>query len=147
MGAAVTLDTPQSKCGTTRGNVTNSSSRSSGKTANAQPLGNKEDKGPIGGKWSCTTFASRSSTQLPSPRGGCSWTKVGSRLLLFGGANTHQQHFADINSFDEKTGKWNKTDPRPRYATFTTERSFGGRTRRVFDSVRRHEWAGWCDFQ
>lgn len=39
------------------------------------------------------------------------------------------------------------TDYSPRYATFAAERSFGGRTRRVFGSVRRHERTGWCDFQ
>lgn len=34
--------------------------------------------------------------------------QVGSRLLLFGGADAHQQHFADIHSFDEESGKWKK---------------------------------------
>eukprot|EP00752_Nemacystus_decipiens_P007996 g7144.t1 len=103
---------------TERNDTSSSRSGSNGKAACEQRLGCKE-KGLLGGTWSCKTFSASSSTQPPSTRGGCSWTKVGSRLLLFGGADAHQQHFADIHAFDEKTGKWKKltvrgTAPSPR---------------------------------
>ncbi len=37
--------------------------------------------------------------------------QVGSRFLLFGGADAFQQHFADTHSFDAKSGKWEKVRP------------------------------------
>ncbi|CAM9177385.1 unnamed protein product [Hapterophycus canaliculatus] len=59
--------------------------------------------------WSCKTIGASSSIRPPYPRGGCSWTKVGPRYLLFGGADTSQQHFADIHSFNAASGKWEET--------------------------------------
>ncbi|CAN0212277.1 unnamed protein product [Discosporangium mesarthrocarpum] len=70
-------------------------------------------------KWTCGTARASIAGVVPPPRGGCSWTKVGSRLLLFGGADKHQQHFSDIYSFDITRKAWDKpqiggTTPTPR---------------------------------
>lgn len=35
---------------------------------------------------------------------------MGSKYLLFGGADAHQQHFADVHCFDEAAGTWEKVN-------------------------------------
>ncbi|CAN0087885.1 unnamed protein product [Ectocarpus sp. 6 AP-2014] len=103
IGSAATLDTQQqSKVGKP------ASVASTGAVAHS-PVGGIGDRSSRGETWVCKTIAASSSTQQPSPRGGCSWTKVGSKFVLFGGADERQQHFSDIHCFDAAIGKWEKT--------------------------------------
>ncbi|CAM9362687.1 unnamed protein product [Phaeothamnion confervicola] len=44
----------------------------------------------------------------PSPRGGCSWSLVGRKLVLFGGADTARQQFAETYCFDLDTRSWDR---------------------------------------
>eukprot|EP00904_Undaria_pinnatifida_P012669 jgi/Undpi1/8532/HiC_scaffold_25.g10999.m1 len=97
------LDADQSK----EVNGSNGSTNSTSKTAHA-PLGDLAVQGREM-PWACKTIPASSSAQAPCPRGGCSWTKVGSKYILFGGADAHQQHFDDVHCFDAATGKWEET--------------------------------------
>lgn len=44
--------------------------------------------------------------------------QVGSKYLLFGGADAYQQHFTDTHCFDASSGKWKKVGVPLLYAMY-----------------------------